>query len=125
MISISILFLLAALHFLADFVLQTDWQAKNKWTSTEALLKHVSVYTAVFAFFFGWKFAFFTFLFHTNIDAVTSKWTHKFAEKQEWHNFFMVVGFDQFLHLVQLVLTFHNLNAADMNGPFVWILKCL
>jgi len=40
---IGILFM----HWVADFVLQTDWQAKNKSSNNVALLEHVSSYTLV------------------------------------------------------------------------------
>jgi hypothetical protein len=36
---------LLAVHWVADFVLQTNWQARNKSKSNVALSRHVLVYT--------------------------------------------------------------------------------
>ena len=108
-----VLFLLVMFfaHFAGDFVLQTDWQAKNKWTNGYALLGHTVTYSVCFLGFGPW-FALVTFVTHTAVDALTSQYTHHFATAKaapDWHKFFVVVGFDQFLHAVQLVLTAHYL----------------
>jgi Protein of unknown function (DUF3307) len=42
---------LLAVHWFADFVLQTPWQASNKSKSNYALLCHVATYTLILA---GW-----------------------------------------------------------------------
>ena len=73
--------ILLTIHFVADFVLQTDWQAKNKSTNWEALSRHVGVYTlafAPFAFYWfepsvAWKFLTATFWLHFLTDAITSR----------------------------------------------------
>lgn len=115
-ISISVLLILLATHYVADFVLQTDWQAQNKYRNVEALLSHVSVYTICFITVlavlfpsnpaFPLTFGIVTWVAHALTDFITSKISHHFAEKTEWHNFFMVIGFDQLLHAAQLVLTY-------------------
>lgn len=115
------------IHFLADFVFQTDWMAKNKSTSWKALCLHITEYTSVLfgclwcgAFFFAclgrWQLttdlaqqiaAFGTVngVAHFGIDAVTSRITSYYWQQQRAHAFFVVVGFDQFLHLALLIWT--------------------
>ncbi len=41
---------LLAVHFVADFICQTHWQASNKSKSNWALFRHVASYTGVLAF---------------------------------------------------------------------------
>lgn len=103
-------------HWIADFVLQTHWQASNKSKNIVALLGHVGTYTLVLAiatpFIFGDNmpgkmFAFVTLnsVLHLSTDFGTSRITSKLYAKQDWHNFFVVVGFDQLIHQVTLALT--------------------
>lgn len=106
---------LLATHWIADFVLQTHWQASNKSRSNEALLIHVINYTAVLGvvtpgIFFQADLraaAFVTVngLLHLATDYVTSRWSSKLWAKQDWHNFFVVIGFDQLIHQATLALT--------------------
>lgn len=113
-ISVPALFALLGTHYLADFILQTDWQAKNKYHDLDALLRHVTVYTiclmAIFSTFVdpgtAWLFGAVTWGCHAGTDAVTSRVSHALAVKEDWHDFFVVIGLDQLLHAVQLVLTF-------------------
>lgn len=39
------------IHYLADFVLQTPWQAENKHNLPEALIAHTLIYSAVWMIF--------------------------------------------------------------------------
>ena len=99
-------------HWVADFVLQTHWQASNKSKSNNALLRHIGVYTIVLAaasiVLFraeGAPFAAINGLLHLITDYFTSRASAKRYAKQEWHNFFVIIGFDQLLHTAALVLT--------------------
>jgi hypothetical protein len=100
----TILILIIWMHWLADFVLQTDSMAKNKSTSWKWLSAHIAVYTLPF-FIFGWRFAIFNGLVHMAIDAITSRITSKLWKKQQVHNFFVVIGLDQALHMTTLILS--------------------
>ena len=102
-------------HFISDFILQTDTMAKNKSTSWKWLSAHVGTYMLVLfsGLFFLHSVMYsgdlelvaklFTFvlangILHFCIDAVTSRITSLLWKKQKVHEFFVVIGFDQFLH---------------------------
>jgi hypothetical protein len=116
---IAIVLWLAAAHFVADFVFQSDWVAVNKSKDMWALLAHVVTYSLVmFMLFALWveapkdityrAFAFvgLTAVFHFTTDAITSRITSYLWAKEERHWFFVTIGFDQLLHTIQLVLTY-------------------
>lgn len=100
-------------HFFADFVLQTDAQAKNKSKDIRALLSHTLSYSFVLGGFSVWMvgvkdsitFVAITFAAHTLTDYITSRMVRPRFEKGDYHNAFVIIGFDQMLHYVQLYLT--------------------
>lgn len=117
-IVLSILFY----HWFADFVCQTDWQAQNKSTNWEALLAHTGVYSALWMIpisIWGvitngganmlWFFPI-TFLIHTATDYYTSRVNKVLWDNKQVHQFFVSIGFDQFLHFTQLLLTYYLLK---------------
>jgi len=105
---------LLAIHYIADFVVQTDWQATYKSKRMDALGYHVGSYTLVLASgtlfmfhsFFDWAmFLLVNAILHLFTDYCTSRISSRmFAEKQ-YHNFFVVVGADQLIHQVTLAGT--------------------
>lgn len=116
---------LLVVHFLGDFVAQSDWMAKNKSRSLEALYFHVLVYSMCFVPW-GFKFWMWTFITHFLTDFVTSRITAKLwffqpvnlfynagGERYQLfitlggsrHWFFVVIGLDQLIHYVTLALT--------------------
>jgi TM2 domain-containing membrane protein YozV len=110
---LGIFVLLLAVHYVGDFVLQTDWQAKNKSKNAEALIRHVGVYTAwltipsivLLGHDAGLLYAFANGGLHLITDAVTSRFTAFYARQERWHAFFVVVGYDQLIHQVTLAAT--------------------
>jgi hypothetical protein len=121
MISFTTILLILLIHWVADFVLQTHEQAINKSTNNRALLDHTMVYTTCWlvpahAYCVQnlpsnqeWYFVLFllvTFVAHTITDYFTSRLCKKYFSKQDYHNGFVVVGFDQILHYLQLFLTY-------------------
>jgi hypothetical protein len=111
-------------HWVADFVLQTHWQASNKSKNWDALTRHVATYSVAVTALLCWQFPvvydipiFFvvTFAAHFLTDAVTSRITSKLYAKGDYHNFFVVVGFDQLLHYAQLLLTIYWLPALRIH----------
>lgn len=109
-------------HFLADFALQTPKQAINKSTSNKYLFYHVSTYSlswllAMYAytdiFTLSVCFTLITFVTHFLTDYVTSRMAKVFFDAEDYHNGFVVVGFDQVLHYIQLILTYMLLSDMD------------
>ncbi len=118
MLSLSAIFIILGIHWLGDFVLQTDWQAKNKSKNDLALLSHTVTYTATWLLLFmcGWDtyslltFMCITFVFHTATDYFTSRLNTRLYEEGKIHYFFVSIGFDQILHYIQLILTYYYLK---------------
>jgi hypothetical protein len=97
-----------ALHWIADFVLQSDWQAKNKSKDNFALLMHVGTYTACLA-----AYGFILLPLdaravelwvvtngsaHFAVDYVTSRINTHLWNQGRVHDFFVMVGLDQLIH---------------------------
>lgn len=109
-------------HWVGDFVLQTDKMARGKAKNLDALTSHVAVYYVTLVFGTG---TFIWFLhgtqgdiwglmplwwlvngfLHFVVDFVTSKINGRLWANDNKHNFFVAVGFDQFLHYACLFST--------------------
>jgi hypothetical protein len=121
------------IHWFADFVLQTDKQAKGKSKNWTDLLMHTTTYSFIW-FIIGIVYFFnnadfvnlglynddlfarcviifpgITFIAHTITDYFTSRLNSKLWEQGKVHNFFVSIGFDQVLHYLQLFLTYYYL----------------
>lgn len=110
---------LLTLHFLGDFILQSDWMALNKSKQWDVLAIHAGVYSACFLWW-GFHFVALTFALHFMVDCVTSRltsnlwfmeevptgegwWTVKTPNPRHW--FFVMIGLDQLIHYTLLLLT--------------------
>lgn len=125
MIAVPIVILMT--HFVADFLLQTDWMALNKSKRWDALALHATVYSACFlwcphrAVFVG-----VTWVTHFLTDALTSRITSALwflpqvgqGMRPEWiqvevkatrHWFFVMIGFDQLIHAATIAMTWRYL----------------
>jgi hypothetical protein len=108
------LLMLLTVHFIADFVLQTDWQAQNKSKNWAALFLHVSVYSIAFFPLALWLldvergtlFVLVTFVLHFFTDAITSRINSRLWAAKRVHGFFVGIGADQLSHAYALALTF-------------------
>lgn len=98
------IYIILAVHWFADFVLQTDKMAQNKSTSFKWLSSHVGVYTLCLLPF-GPTFSLVNGLAHFIIDAATSRATSRLWKNGDRHNFFVVIGLDQLIHTVILIST--------------------
>lgn len=106
MIEIQVVLTLILLHFVADFLLQTDKMAVNKSKSIKWLSIHASVYSIPFIIISP-LYALINGAIHWCVDFVTSRVTSKLWESKQVHWFFVVIGFDQALHLFTLILTYN------------------
>ena len=92
------------LHFIADFLLQSDKVATSKSSCTVTLGYHALLYGAPFLFF-GWQFALFNAAAHFAVDFITSTFTTYFHINGKRHMFFVTIGLDQAVHMTVLILS--------------------
>jgi hypothetical protein len=109
-------------HWVSDFVLQSHHMSTRKSSSNYYLTMHVIVYS--FSTIFAWALVFplcgihltsepvwiaFLAIFTTHwiTDYFTSRRTSKLYKEEKYHDFFVVIGFDQVLHYAQLLLIFN------------------
>lgn len=119
MLSFYFVMLVIFAHWVADFVFQTHWMAVNKSKNNLALGSHVLVYTIVVGIILGiplyvyGNIPYITLgtwvtvngILHFITDYITSRITSKLWQKEDYHNFFVVVGFDQVIHYTCLFAT--------------------
>jgi len=125
MIPLLIIIIILVVHFLADFVLQSHKSASRKHKDIGALLEHTISYSLPWLiimaliyysvddpnfFIKGVLFTLVTFVSHTIIDYCTSKLGMHLLiisrKKENYHNYFVNIGFDQLLHTVLLFTTY-------------------
>lgn len=119
--SIYIVLYLLSVHWIADFVMQSNWMAINKSKRWDALAYHVLVYTAVLtaaAQFImplaaAMCFPLINGALHFVTDAVTSRVTSALYARNQRHWFFVMIGFDQLLHHAALLLTYQLIVGAN------------
>jgi hypothetical protein len=107
------LVVLLGTHWVGDFVLQTNFQASNKNKRLDALSLHVATYTAtlfvaavvLFGLIPAITFTVVNAALHFMTDYITSRITSKLWAKQDWHRFFVTIGFDQLIHQATLAFT--------------------
>lgn len=110
-------------HWYSDFVEQTPWQADNKSKNFRALIDHTMGYSLLMwicafcyicvtaqlgrhAIFNALMFWMITLVLHTATDYVTSRINARLYAEKRIHDLFVSIGFDQFLHFAQLLITF-------------------
>lgn len=121
---------LLVLHFIGDFLLQSNWMATYKSKEALPLLVHVSIYSLCFLWL-GYGFWLAVFLTHLITDYLTSRITSRlwfvdldpievgermtlgltpewefFASFNHWkrHWFFVCIGADQLIHYLTLAM---------------------
>jgi hypothetical protein len=120
--TVQLILFIIIVHWFADFVMQTDEEAKGKSYDNKKLLSHTATYSFIWLWTSLWLslildlpksfiwFAPITFVCHTITDYYTSRINKKLWMKNNYHGFFISVGFDQVLHYVQLFLTYWYLT---------------
>lgn len=103
-VNLSILILIVWIHFVADFIMQTDKMALGKSSSVKWLSFHVGVYSLPWLIF-GWKYAVVNGCLHWLTDFWSSKATSSLWKREKRHWFFVVIGADQAVHLTCLLST--------------------
>jgi len=93
------------IHFVADFILQSDMMATKKSSSNKWLGLHILAYSIPW-FYFGWLFAVINAVAHFCTDYITSRITSRLYKAGKTHWFFVVIGFDQAVHLTTLFVTY-------------------
>lgn len=109
-------------HWVGDFVAQTEYMATNKSKSYSVLGNHVFTYMACMLgviflcdmnralhvtpqnFF---MFVCINFSGHFFTDAITSRITSELRKEERFHEFFVVIGLDQLIHMFTLTATAH------------------
>lgn len=108
-----VIVIVLAVHCIADFALQTSWQARNKSTQWDALLAHVATYTMALCVvpiaFPGispnWVAA--NSVLHLATDFITSRISSRYFARggAGSKGFWITIGVDQWIHASTLVLT--------------------
>jgi len=110
MVDSYVLMYILFVHWVADFVMQTDEMAKGKSSSNKWLLAHTGTYTLVMGILtLNPMYALINGIVHTIVDYFTSRASSKLWAKGEVHNFFIVVGLDQLIHTITLIAIYRML----------------
>ena len=97
------------IHFLSDFIMQSDKIALNKSERIDKLLMHCLIYMFPFLIINFW-YAIINGLLHFIIDLFSSKICKYFYGKDQRHWFFVTIGADQAMHMNCLFITLNLLE---------------
>lgn len=103
--TLTLMLVLVWLHFVADFVLQSDRVAVGKSGSNKILAEHVLIYSLPFIWL-GGGFVAVNAVAHFATDYISSRVTSRLWKEQKRHWFFVVIGVDQAIHLSTLFITY-------------------
>lgn len=106
MLPVEHLCLLIIFHFVGDFLLQSDEMAIKKSSNNKWLLIHGCMYGWLFIYF-GILFAVVNTVAHLITDYFSSRATSMLYKAGQRHWFFVVIGLDQMIHLLTLVISYH------------------
>lgn len=106
MIDLNLLSMVILAHFVGDFIFQTDVMAGNKSKKTFWLWAHILAYSTSLMVF-GPAYALVNAVLHFWVDFFTSRGTSKLYAMGRRHDFFVLIGFDQALHMLILIWTMY------------------
>lgn len=106
MVSYGFLVAMLCVHMFADFICQTHDMAINKSKSNDFLFSHILMYTIIISVAFGPLYGLVNGILHFGTDYFTSRRTSVLFGKGDYHNGFVVVGFDQLIHALCLIFTY-------------------
>lgn len=120
--TLTVVMVLLFIHWVSDFLTQTDWQANNKSKSWKALLTHTGIYTITMGIginiceasdLFNPKYWYSILIFigvmfisHTIIDYKSSRVTSKLYEEGDIRSFFDIIGLDQYAHYFTIFVSY-------------------
>lgn len=113
---VAMLLMLAAIfvtHYVADFVLQSRWMGENKSKKWAPLLVHLGIYTSVltvvaillFGPVAGLFYGLLNGALHLVTDYISSRMSRAAYEEGNLGKFWLIIGADQLVHKLCLVLT--------------------
>ena len=112
MINIWFMIYLLVAHLVGDFVLQDDATAKRKSSDNTVLLTHCISYVIPLSFIAivvpiipVCIFIVTNIILHFITDYTSSRLTSYYWKKDDRHKFFLVIGIDQTIHYITLILT--------------------
>lgn len=114
----SVFCAIMAFHWVWDFILQSDWVARNKSKSVRILLLHGICYASWGIPAGLWLFptldltvalTCWLFITHTCVDGITSRINSYLWTRGQVHWFFVGIGFDQMLHYLSIFVWIKNL----------------
>ena len=125
------IFIVLFTHWVGDFVLQTDEQAKKKSSDNKFLTAHVLRYTTALLIGFSLMnlvlvlnlgvsvtlslillLVFLNSIIHWITDYITSRKSSALWAEGKVHDFFVMIGIDQFIHTSLLVLSVFAMFAS-------------
>jgi len=117
------IFIILIVHYIADFIMQTEIMASKKseniyWLGTHCFIYGVGIFFLLFlcnilsfivisSYFYLFLFALGNAIFHFLIDFTTSKIETYFYLKKMNRAFFNVIGIDQLAHVIILLISFN------------------
>ena len=111
MIDYTLILWLLFIHWIADFIFQPDWMAKGKSKNNWILTQHAATYGLIVGIAMGSLiYGVVNGLIHWCVDYATSRWNARMYAQGKIHEFFVGIGFDQWLHAVTLILTLRLLG---------------
>jgi len=113
--SITVIMVIKISHWLGDFPAQSNNMATKKSSSIKWLFLHSLTYTGIITIpfvLFGFVFnclllaislALANGILHFLIDYVSSKFTSQYYKENRIHDFFVIIGLDQYIHDMLLI----------------------